>query len=362
MNENIQIEKLDIKSVTYKQAADLVDFHNKLYGTQREPENWFWQYSSFEPEKAIFTVAKDQEKIIGTQAMMPVYLRVGNKNVLSGKSENTLLSPEYRGKQVMEELYEFAVHNCEMLGLDFLWGFTAATKAFRRFGFEILPGFQAYEKPGYNILHSVSARLKRNVGLKKKIGSATKFMVKYLSTIRNVTLPKFEISPEFEIICEQPNEGAIRHFLDRLNTKYSFIISLPYDTRYLKWRVREHPFLSYKEYYVYKKGLLQAFAYVVLFEGTIAVSDLTSETEDAAATILFRILSDNMYKSGKFIIIINPKDLIAQPIKRVLKDFGFSENPTQSFVLRDLSGGKHGDLADMAQWHITGLWSEGSSM
>jgi len=82
---------IDISLIRSEEILELVTFHNSFYRNHRKPEHWIWQYKTYQPDKVIFAVARDNGKLIATQAMMPVYMRVNDKPVLTGKSENTLL-------------------------------------------------------------------------------------------------------------------------------------------------------------------------------------------------------------------------------------------------------------------------------
>jgi GNAT superfamily N-acetyltransferase len=362
MNKIINNEIVDIENVTHNQITELVSFHNRFYGSRRKPEHWLWQYSLYEPRKVVFSIAKDKEKIVGTQAMMPIYMRLGHRVIMTGKSENTLLSPEYRGKQVMENLYEFAVKNCQKSGIELIWGFTAATKAFAKFGFDVRPGFQVYEKLGYNVLRGFIFPFGAPGSFKRKVGSATKYILTYLAQVKNIGIPKIANKPGYKIICGPPSEIDIKDLLDRLTKKFHQTITLPYDKKYLKWRVRGHPFLRYREYCVYERRALRAFAMVVLFKGTVSISELTSDSGTATDLVLRQILNDYCSNAGKFMFVLNPYDTSIWSTKSALVKFGFTAGPLQSFVLRDLSGGRYREIDDMANWHITGLWSEGYSM
>ena len=57
---------------TSKQASDMVEFHNSYYGTARKPEDWLWEYKTYNPEKAVISFAKDFDKIIATQGMLSI--------------------------------------------------------------------------------------------------------------------------------------------------------------------------------------------------------------------------------------------------------------------------------------------------
>ena len=136
----------------------MVDFHNSYYGTKRRPEDWLWEYITYNPDKAVAVFATDSGKIIATQGMLPIYLVIGKKTVLAGKSESTLLLPTYRGTQIMQNLYEYAVGHCINNGMQFIWGFTGALTAFKKFGFTTYPDIQMMTRPG-NIWIGIHKRL-----------------------------------------------------------------------------------------------------------------------------------------------------------------------------------------------------------
>jgi len=79
----------------------------------------------------VFTVIKDNSKIVGTQGMIPIFLNINEKKHLSGKSENSLLDRNYRGKKLFEKLYEYAMSLCKDKNIFCVWGFTSAGKVWR---------------------------------------------------------------------------------------------------------------------------------------------------------------------------------------------------------------------------------------
>ncbi len=169
MTPELEQPKVEFGLATSRDALDLVNFHNSYYGTRRKPEHWLWEYETYEPEKAVFVFAKDNGKLIATQGMIPIYMEVGTECVLSGKSENTLLLPPYRGTTTMRSLYEYAVENCVDCGMQFIWGFTGAVKAFEKFGFTNYPDIQMMVRPG-NIWVDIVSRIKTKTPLYRRIG------------------------------------------------------------------------------------------------------------------------------------------------------------------------------------------------
>lgn len=353
--------RIGFQLATNGHALDMVVFHNTYYGTKRRPEHWLWEYRIYNPDKVVFTFAKNFDKIIATQAMIPLYMEVGAKSVLSGKSENTLMLPAYRGTHVMQNLYEYAVKNCIDHGMQFIWGFTNAVKAFKKFGFTSYSGIQMMTRPG-NIWVGIRLRLKRESPFWRQIGSIGKYILRYFFIRKRRHIPQLHKKTEYEIkkgICD---EFCLKELYKRLKLQHKNIISIKYDQKYLRWRVREHPFIKYDEYQVYCGTNLRAYAIVGLVEGIVSISDLTSEDRYATSLMLHTILKNYDKKAGEFRFLGNTKDFLAQDTFKQLRQFGFSVSGNLNFVLKDLTKGNNEQIFDIRNWHINGLWTEGYSM
>ena len=342
-------------------ALEMVDFHNSYYKTARKPQDWLWEYMTYNPEKAVMVFAKDFEKIIASQGMIPIYLKVGNKTILTGKSENTLLLPAYRGTKLMQELYEYAVDNCLERGIQFIWGFTSAIKAFKIFGFETYPIVQSMVRPS-NIGVGLKFKLKNKSPLWRRLGSLGKLILRHFKLRKNNAMAQFQKNVEYELRRGVIDQNHLEALFDRLKSQNENTIFIRYDQKYLKWSVREHPFIQYSEYQVYRHTDLKAYAIVGLANGIVAISDLTSEDENATSFLLYTILKDFKKKAAEFHFFINTQDVLNQGVLKQLYSYGFSSSGDQSLVVRDLSKGNNKEIFDIRNWHINGLWTEGYSM
>jgi GNAT superfamily N-acetyltransferase len=128
--------------VTYRQAnaADfprINEFYNRLWGFQRTMEQFHWEFLGAPAGPAIYIVAEDDGKIIGSQCVIPITLvDAKGERIYSGKSEDTLLDPDYRGKGHFDKLYDVQFRLCEEAGMKVIWGFTPAVRPLRRIGFD----------------------------------------------------------------------------------------------------------------------------------------------------------------------------------------------------------------------------------
>lgn len=83
-------------------------------------------------------LAEYNGEIVGTQAAIPYFLITGSgEKILSAKSEDTLVSPSHRGKQIFEKMYAVLFEACKNQNIALIWGFTYADKPFKKLGFEI---------------------------------------------------------------------------------------------------------------------------------------------------------------------------------------------------------------------------------
>ncbi len=115
------------------------NFHNLLYGKRRTIEQWRWEFVSplFGNPQLPFAVVRDNDRIVGTQALIPIRMIDKNGIYWTGKSEETLLDPTYRGKGFSEKMYQLVFDYALQNGLVCIWGFTRATKALNKSGFDV---------------------------------------------------------------------------------------------------------------------------------------------------------------------------------------------------------------------------------
>lgn len=354
---------LKFSLATPKDAQELVDFHNSYYGTKRQPEHWLWEYFGNEPDKAVICVARDHGRLVATQGMIPIYLRIGNESLLTGKSENSLIMPTYRGSGIMQKLYEYAVQHCIERDFRFLWGFTGATKVFTKYGFTCFPTTTYAVRPG-SIWGAASLMLQGEAPLWPSIRSAGKAVLESLM-FRLLYHPGQQCErADYDVrVGTHSAEHDLQALYARLAERNKHMISIRLDTKYLQWRIRRHPFLSYDEFQIYQNGSLRAYAFVTLFRGTASISDLTSEDDCATSVLLDAVVKKYGKKAGRFRFFGNPGDYLFERALTQLRQSGFRlPRGVGNFCVWDISKSGMGEILDMRNWHINGLWTEGYAM
>ncbi|MEO0473125.1 MAG: GNAT family N-acetyltransferase [Bacteroidota bacterium] len=114
------------------------NFFNRIYGTNRSLEAFYWEFHHCPHGSAIYVVAEDDGKVIGTNCVIPIDLITADQHIIrSGKSEDTLVDPAYRGQKIFYRIYEFLFEKCREANIQVIWGFTSAKKPFRKAGFSV---------------------------------------------------------------------------------------------------------------------------------------------------------------------------------------------------------------------------------
>lgn len=133
--------------VTYRLASttdyyNINEFHNRIDKPNRTLDQFYWEFSDGPIGSSIYVIAEDGDKIVGTNCVIPINLIDSKGNLIkSGKSEDTLVDPNYRGKNIFNKIFEFLFEECKKQGISIIWGFTSATKPFEKIGFDV-PFFQ----------------------------------------------------------------------------------------------------------------------------------------------------------------------------------------------------------------------------
>lgn len=112
-------------------------FHNAYYGRSRSDDQWTWEFCRMTDSDGTipFVMAEVDGEIVGTQAFIPVDLVDRSGPYLSAKSEETLVAPSMRGKNLFHRMYELLFTWAATHGVEYVWGFTPAKNAFEREGF-----------------------------------------------------------------------------------------------------------------------------------------------------------------------------------------------------------------------------------
>src|SRR5882724_6335270 len=131
----IQISLLD-----FSDSKAVTEFYNIFHPKKGRDEVKFnWEFKNSPYQESVYVIAKDTQsgKIVGSQAAIPLELIDGNGiAILTAKSEDTIVHPDYRGQNIFDNMYKLLLEECANRKIKVVWGFTTAKKPFTKLGFE----------------------------------------------------------------------------------------------------------------------------------------------------------------------------------------------------------------------------------
>ena len=296
--------------VTYRlaTAADYINinaFHNRIDKPNRSIEQFYWEFRDCPFGPAIYVVAEDGEKIVGTNCVIPIHLIDSKGNIIkSGKSEDTLVDPAYRGQNIFNNIYDFLFEESRKQRVSVIWGFTSATKAFEKLGFEIPyshhQGLAVNQVlSSYNFLKTLNPK-NSFVDKIKIFGLSFVSKLKYKLNI----LPKLYDYEMFDNLgLTDISEKLIQQNLSESEKCFAIL----QNEAFQKWRIYENPnyFKMYSFVFKNSKGEIIALIEVNTTVTKVAYinqsSFCPSLTEDSKAKIL-RKVTEVLFQKGNIIV------------------------------------------------------------
>jgi hypothetical protein len=244
--------------ITYRLALELdIDrintFYNEIYKKHRTHDQFVWEYNSAPAGKSIYVIAEEGADIVGTQCAIPYYIITkSNTEILSAKSEDTLVSPKHRGKHIFENMYKLLIEECKSKGIQFLWGFTYADKPFKKIGFEIpfkstmgLLTISPFKAANY--FYAITS--------KKNFNSYSKILA--LSLYSSIKYRLLFLKKYSEL---KSDTNDINYNTSNINyIKYDNLFGLKLDDNFLNYRIHRNPYsTNYKTINYTESGVLKA--------------------------------------------------------------------------------------------------------
>ena len=344
----------------------MVAFHNRMFGAHRTPDFWNWKYRDHVPGKSVYVVARSRGNVVGTQGMIPIRLRVARGVELTGKSENSLVDTEFRGRGLWNRMYREALAQCRDRGMTAVWGFTPVETARRglvRLGFavhDVLVQAVAILNPGSGlkvIWNSQESTLGR-LGAALAIPGAW-----YWSKLRRRG-PQDDTEYGCGPFPAGLATGEIAGLYEQIDRDSPDLVHLDMNDEYLRWRVLEHPRFRHELWHARRNGKLVAIA---LVNGNHslrpAILDLAFRDQRDAAGLVARVMGDYSARgAGALTFWANRTNRYGRMLLAAARGLGFFCRPARSsFVVKDIAD-SDGPRTDPGRWLLSALWFEGYSI
>jgi hypothetical protein len=337
------------------------------YGPDRRYSTGLFNWAFFErvPEPSLLMGLKDGEKLIGTQAVMPVPLRRGAQIIGSAKSEETLLHTDYRGQGLFYKIYEEIFDHVDPR-IDVIWGTTSAARPFVKCGFSTPAtlcytiAFTGPPSAKFPIGEAVAATTKQK--LKRK---AFKFLHWFLSKKTGRMVKKTGYDKRVEKGLDLVFYEAI---WEKMTYQYPSLLSVERSREWLRWRLERNPSRKYRMLRFIENDARGALLYTVNEEtNTVFLVDFVAYgLVPIAANALVKTLVQTAWRNKRSCIIdqaLNVKLPPQQARIDALLRFGSIFYPMEnvSFVRRISPRLSANDPRfDADNWYYTYLMTHGN--
>ncbi len=334
------------------------------------------EYRSSGADRSVLCMALDGERVIGTQAFIPYELVINGRRMLTGRSERTLVSPEYRGQDVFANLMNLCCERGREKGHQFFWGAsTPAVKAFMRSGFLHLTGHREYLVAA--VSSSAAAHYLRSstrpipLGFRAALRALRGGEAAALEYFKLGTTPVSIVSRavgrirrgfarrDVVITTEERREGDLDALLERLRGKQSSVV-IPHDRPFLGW-VFDQGQNDGTWLLAYEGDELTGFVCVSMNDPfTATIVDFAAADAASLRGLLMAARAEADRRGRAFLLTVcNPLNALQRPLLRGFWEAGFvrSFRAGGTSVIRPGAYQDMSILSNPAPWYMTNLWS-----
>lgn len=356
------------------------EFYNRINHKRRRIDQWKWEFAentySTQTGKCPFVVVVDNGKIIGTQAFIPIRMIDRGGIFWTAKSEETLVDPNYRGKQLFEKMYRLLFDYAQEHKFRYIWGFTPAVKAFDRLAFAV-PGKTRQLFVPFSV-RCVSALLdkkqsgsdaKQTQSLRGLVAKSLCLIARGVSQIQLSTTRRPRITDvriETMTACDEQTGEVCKRFIEEWGGA-----TIYRDKEYLSWRIFNNPYNRCTVKGVYRDAqLLGWIAYTIGDDSMGYVVDImvappagvACKVEDIITLLLLEAVNGTRKMGATGIrgwqVNNHPFDLLVAKASRRLGFFAIPKG--HAVVIYEFDAQKRGEILNrFDDWYVTRIFTEG---
>lgn len=200
---------------------------------------WLFPGNIFNPQGAHFLhVAREGGRVIASDGLIPVPLRVGEKKCLAAWSVKTMTHPDYQRRGIFRALTEYSLARAKALGIDLILGFANANSypGYEKFGWKFLFQRQAVLRP-LDIEKSLSNR-----SLLKPLARFGNSLYRSWDRRRLSSLARKAEGVDTVVLPEAP--PLISAIWQQMPGSFSILVERDYP--YINWRYNRRPRQDYR--------------------------------------------------------------------------------------------------------------------
>ena len=143
----------------------ILKLYQKVFNIELSIESWNWKYNGLDSNSKIIFLAFDKDKCIGHYALIPYELNGMGESIDALVSLDSMVDPDYQGRQVFSRLVDFAFKNIGNMNKPYLTFLNEnSVKVYtKKFNWKYLGNVPIYIRPlslnrfknKYNILYKI---------------------------------------------------------------------------------------------------------------------------------------------------------------------------------------------------------------
>lgn len=322
----------------------------------RTASQWTWEFASPPPQDApAYAVATSAGHIIGVQAYIPIELLIDGTVVRSGKDEDTLIHPDYRGMGLLNDMYRLLFQRAEHDGVAVLWGFTnTAVRPLLRNGYHSIGSFE--------IMRADLSQPPGNAA-DGKLAAPRRMLQRIRKTAKGAEHANRLVVNELR----EPNERCSRFSVEFGRQIGGIMLHL--SAQFLRWRLRDNPFRQHRLYAAHEQDRIVGLAAFKLDDeravGYVSELAALSTERNSAAEILDALLRPGLelfrsrrYRSAE--ARTSGQHPFNETVRSVLARHGFIPEPSgqaMEFLVRPMATGDERYL-NISEWRINEIMRE----
>ena len=364
--------------------AALVDLYSAVSGRSRTSEEYRWEWlQTPEGQGSMWVIEnKDTGEVIGHHGLIPIPLSYFGERMLMGKTENTMIHPQYRGK-VLYFLYEKEFVEEAKERFDLLYttqGSGTPGRIRKRLGYiSVGPYERLFSVSGKTGLDQLAAEIiSRTIRSELLAWLANRFFVMFNHVL--VPFLTSNISIDRKVRLRRIDDiEEVKEGLDELweRSKPHFGITVDRNASYLKWRIFDNPNLSYDFFVAERESEVVGYAVMEYTQtGNARIVDVVADSNDGILlNTVFQGLRQRLHENDfRVIELLTLKG--HNSLNRAARRNGFISFSVIDIVRRVLRKGAaqershllvkvfSGDLAyakvgDPNSWYYTSIFMEG---
>lgn len=299
--------------------ASFADLNLAIYGakavTDESVYRWLFLHNHYNPGGRHFlNVAKDGAKVVASDCLLPVPLRILGKNYLAAWSIKTMTHPDYQRQGIFRAMTEFNISQAKAAGIDIILGFANANSfpGYEKFGWDVLVERRAVIRP----LDIRSTLAKRKILL--PMAGIANAVYKVYDRRRINGLREKAGMYATDMASKLPKSG--KDIWPRLQSGFPILVAR--EGEYLEWRYNQRPRQDYK--YIIARGREKTESLLIIrtsaaTKSCIIIDYVGPSQSDTMAALIFKTM--RYCQDSKLRYIINSSGSVFDSL--LTENFGF---------------------------------------